>query len=235
MPLEFGPAVARPVRVRVPSARPHSRRRETAALSVEAALAAMIAGGARSFTGLNVRWLGAKPSHACRVYFANHTSHLDFLLLWAALPPWQRAMTRPVAAGDYWNDGLRRYLAARVFSSVFVDRDCPDRSDNPVATMIEALDRGDSIILFPEGTRGTGEELLPFKSGIFHIASERPGLELVPVWICNSCRVLPKGALLPLPLICSVTFGRPTRMEKNEEKTALLSRLRQSLLELQRQ
>src|SRR5947209_2981858 len=115
MPLEFSPTVARPVRVRVPSAGTRARRREASAWRVEAALAAMIAGGARSFTGLNIRWLGSKPSRARRVYFANHTSHLDFLLLWAALPPWLRAVTRPVAAGDYWRDGLRHYLAARVF------------------------------------------------------------------------------------------------------------------------
>lgn len=195
----------------------------------------MIAGGARSFTGLNVRWLGSKPARTRRIYFANHTSHLDFLLLWAALPPWLRAMTRPVAAGDYWRDGLRRYLAERVFRSVFVERHCPDRSDSPVTPMLEALDRGDSIILFPEGTRGTGDELLPFKSGIFHIVSELPGVELVPVWMGNACRVLPKGAFLPLPLICSVTFGPPTQIESNEEKAAFLSRLRQSLLELQKQ
>lgn len=234
MPLEFSSAVAQPGRI-LPSARPRHRRREAAGWKMEAAVASMIAGGTRALTGLQVRWLGCKPGRARRIYFANHTSHLDFVIVWAALPPWLRMMTRPVAGGDYWRDGLRRYLAERVFRSVFVERNCPDRSDNPVAPVLQALDHGDSIILFPEGTRGTGEELLPFKSGIFHIVSQLPGMELVPVWMGNACRVLPKGAFLPLPLICSVTFGAPTMIERNEEKTAFLSRLRQSLLELQRQ
>jgi 1-acyl-sn-glycerol-3-phosphate acyltransferase len=161
---------------------------------------------------------------------------MDFLLLWSALPPNLRAKTRPVAAEDYWSrDAIRRYLGKRVFHSVFVDRAWSDRASSPIAPMIEALDRGDSLILFPEGTRGAGKHLLPFKSGLFHVARERPGVGLVPVWMDNSYRVMPKGSVLPIPFRCRVTFGAPLHLEANEDRDTFLNRLRSHLLELKSQ
>ncbi len=184
-------------------------------------------------TGVRARWQGSGPADTQRIYYSNHTSHVDFVLLWSALPPRLRARTRPVAAGDYWTQTtIRRYVIHRVFRGVLVDRGLMDRTPNPISPMLEALDRGESLILFPEGTRGAGPGLLPFKAGVFHVAQERPSVELVPVWMDNSYRVMPKGAILPLPLLCSVTFGRPTRLAIDEDQTAFLARLRQSLLEL---
>jgi 1-acyl-sn-glycerol-3-phosphate acyltransferase len=85
------------------------------------------------------------------------------------------------------------------------------------------------LIMFPEGTRGRGEALQPFKCGIFHLASTRPNVELVPVWIDNLYRVLPRGAILPVPLLCSVTFGEPTHLLPGEDKKSFLARLHQSV------
>ena len=202
---------------------------------LEKLAAALITGGGRLLTGGHARWIGSEPSGAQRIYFANHTSHLDFALLWSALPPQLRARTRPVAAEDYWSENeLRLYLTRRVFRSVLVERTWSDRLVSPIAPMLDALDRGESLILFPEGTRGSGEELLPFKAGIFHVARERPAIELVPVWMDNSHRVMPKGAMLPIPLLCRVTFGTPAHIGLNEEKTAFLDRLRGELLDLKR-
>lgn len=201
--------------------------------SLEALTAKCFTGVTHLVTGLQTRWLGCEPSDAIRVYFANHTSHVDFLLLWTSLPDSLRRQTRPVAARDYWQNGsVKSHLAERVFRSVFVERECPTRMVNGIMPMLRAIDRGESLILFPEGTRGDGETLLPFRAGIFHLACERPDVEFVPVWLTNSNRVLPKGALLPLPLLCTVTFGRPTRIEEREEKECFLQRLRHSLLNL---
>jgi 1-acyl-sn-glycerol-3-phosphate acyltransferase len=171
------------------------------------------------------------------VYIANHTSHGDFILLWSSLTPRLRSLTHPVAAGDYWERGaVRRYLIRQVFHGVLVERE-PQKNDprmhhHPLTPLLRTLDSGHSLIVFPEGTRGDGAELGPFKCGVYHLAHERPDIELVPVWIDNLHRVLPRGAILPAPLLCSVTFGEPVRLLPGEEKKAFLTRLRQAVVSL---
>lgn len=175
------------------------------------------------------RWIGCQPVDRQRIYFANHSSHLDFPLLWSVLPASLRAKARPVAARDYWDHSRwKRRISERAFRSVFVER---NHGGGPlsIAPMLHALDRGDSLILFPEGTRGTGQALQSFRTGIFHLAEARPGVELVPVWMDNNYRVLPKGSFLPVPLLCTATFGPPLHLASGEEKHAFLQRAQQQL------
>ena len=201
-------------------------------------LASLLAGLAilvtRLVTGVQTRWLGCGPSPVQRIYFANHTSHGDFLLVWTVLPPALRARTRPVAAADYWLKGpLRGFIAREVFRSVLIDRERKSDSGDPLAIMGAALGDGASLILFPEGTRNATEApLLPFKSGIYRLARDWPGIELVPVWLANQNRVLPKGEILPVPLLCSITFGAPLTLAPNEAKRDFLDRARAALLDL---
>ena len=200
---------------------------------LERAVATLITRGAKILTGVQARWIGCAPTPVQRIYFANHTSHVDFILLWSTLPPALRARTRPVAAADYWNgSALRQYLINKVFRGVVVERGQLDRTSSPIAPIVDALDRGDSLILFPEGTRGQGEEMLPFKSGIFHIAQARPGVDLVPVWMDNSYRVMPTGSLFPVPILCAVVMGAPIRLQAGESVPEFLSRLRRGVMEL---
>ncbi len=202
----------------------------------EPVVATLTVSGARLLTGVQARWVGCSPADVQRIYFANHTSHMDFVLLCSALPARIREKTRPIAASDYWNRGaVRQYVIHRVFQGVLVGRGHSRTAVNPIGPIIEALDRGESLILFPEGTRGTGENLQPFKCGIFHIAKARPRVELVPVWMENACRVMPKGAPLPIPLLCSVAFGEPTWLRPDEPKESFLARLRDAVLDLSNQ
>lgn len=193
-----------------------------------------ITSGARLLTGARALWLGCTAQPVQRLYYANHSSHGDFVLLWASLPDNLRRRTRPVAGADYWQKGgLRSFLINDVFNGVLVDRDRSNPEHNPLQPMLDALEQGDSLIIFPEGTRNLGDEpLLPFKSGIFHLANAAPQVELIPVWIANLNRVMPKGRALPLPLLCTLSFGAPLERLPDEDKAAFLERARNALLEL---
>ena len=189
--------------------------------------------GVRALVGAQARWLGCGPSKTQRIYFANHTSHFDLLLVLAALPNSLRANTRPVAAADYWHgNALRSYLVDEVFHAVLIDRLCAHARADPLSPLIDALDQGHSLLFFPEGTRGSGEGLLPFKTGIYHVAAARPEIDLVPVWMDNAYRVMPKGSLFPIPLLCAITFGEPLRLREHEGKEQFLQRLNARLTSL---
>ncbi|MGL5114912.1 MAG: lysophospholipid acyltransferase family protein [Beijerinckiaceae bacterium] len=196
----------------------------------------LITGFARLVTGVRPEWRGCLPEAKQRVYFANHTSNGDFVLLWCVLPPELRNVTRPVAAADYWLKGkLKRFVGEKVFRAVLIEREAAGRTVDPMAQMTKALDEGASLIIFPEGKRNMGEEpLLPFRSGLYNLALARPDVELVPCWIDNLSRVLPKGEILPLPMLCSVTFGATLQVEQGEERRAFLERAEQAVLALGR-
>ncbi|MEM6971456.1 MAG: lysophospholipid acyltransferase family protein [Pseudomonadota bacterium] len=180
-------------------------------------------------------WQGVAPvEERARIYFANHTSNADFVLVWSVLPNAIRARTRPVAAADYWGrTPLRRFLIRHVFRGVLVER-CGMR-DPQIAcnAMADAVREGSSLIVFPEGTRNDGTRPLgPLKPGLYHLGRALPGVELVPVWIDNLNRVLPKGSVVPVPLLCSVHFGAPIRPRAGEGKEAFLVRAAEALVAL---
>ena len=191
---------------------------------------------ARLVTAVRGLWVGVEPVARQRVYYANHCSHGDVVLLWTVLPPRLRRVTRPVAGADYWMaTPLRRFIGRRVFRALLIERESTRGSAGKAALdgMTAALDRGDSLILFPEGTRNTGDtSLLPFKGGLHHLAQARPGVEFVPVWIAHLNRVLPKGEIVPVPLLCTVSFGAALPIETGESKSAFLVRARSALLAL---
>ena len=197
---------------------------------LDAWVASAICGFAKLVTGVRALWMGCAPAETRRVYFANHRSHGDFVLIWASLPDSLRARTRPVAGSDYWlTGGLRRYIINRVFRGVLIDRNA-GRDADPIGVMAKVLEGGESLILFPEGTRNLGDDLLPFKSGLYHLACAQPQVELVPVWIENLGRAMPKGSLIPVPLLCTLSIGAPLLLSPGEDKTAFLERARAALL-----
>lgn len=187
----------------------------------------------RLLLGAAPRWIGCEPLPRQRIYFANHTSHVDTLAIWSALPPELRARTRPVAAADYWGGGgLRRYIALQGLNAVLIERQRKEAGGDPLAPLGEALARGDSLIIFPEGTRRPQRLPGEFKSGLYHLATRFPQVELVPVYLENLHRSMPKGTLLPVPLICTVRFGTPLALAENEDKGAFLERARKAVEEL---
>lgn len=240
----------------------------------------------RLLTGAQARWYGCPPKAEQRIYFANHQSHVDLVMIWAALPEELRSITRPIAARDYWaNTPFKRWITTEVFNAIYVERSASapkpeakriepsldptpapasttgaiqqslalgdvagdaestsqpaeavsgtgQEGTDPLAPLIEALTNGDSIIIFPEGTRGHTGEPQKFKSGLFTLAQLFPDVVLVPAWIDNVQRVMPKGEIVPVPILCSVTFGAPIKLEEGEERRPFLDRARGAVLAL---
>lgn len=190
---------------------------------------------ARFITGAaNAQWIGCAPELNQRIYFANHTSNLDALIIWAALPPQLRKVTRPVAAHDYWTGGpVRLYLARKVFNAILIERHKVTVSSNPIPKILEAMGDAYSIIIFPEGKRNPGPEIGEFKSGIYHLAAKKPGVEFVPVLLENMNRILPRGEFVPVPLIGSIRMGAPIKLEADEGKSHFIARAHQALEAMQ--
>lgn len=195
-------------------------------------LGALLISTVKLLVGAYPRWVGCQPVETQRIYFANHASHLDTVALWSALPPLLRGQTRPVAARDYWSGGLRSVIAGNVLNAVLIERDRSKAGADPLAPLHQALDEGASLILFPEGTRN--HEVLPgeFKAGLYHLARRHPNVELIPVYLDNARRALPKGSMVPVPLVCSVRFGAPLNRLPDEDKDAFLARARAAVVEL---
>ena len=187
---------------------------------------------ARLITGAQGHWKGCPPKAEQRIYFANHQSHLDWVLIWAALPYELRAVTRPIAACDYWTSTpLKQWITTEVFNAVYVSRARTDDQD-PLEPLLQALGNGDSLVIFPEGTRSNHGEPQTFKSGLFHLATQFPGVQLIPAWIDNVQRVMPKGEVVPVPILCTVTFGAPLLLAEGEDKRGFLTRARAAVVAL---
>jgi 1-acyl-sn-glycerol-3-phosphate acyltransferase len=193
---------------------------------------ALLVGVVKLLVGAYARWIGTAPGPAQRIYFANHTSHMDTLAIWSSLPRGLRARTRPIAARDYWGSGIRRYIATRGFGAVLIDRARENADVDPLEPLRAALREGDSLIIFPEGTRGASALPARFRSGLFRLATEFPDVELIPVYLDNLHRSLPKGALLPVPIVCTVRFGAAVSLAGGENKDSFLERARAAVVAL---
>lgn len=207
---------------------------------LERLVSALLRGACRLVTGAQPSWRCDPRALAPRVYFANHCSHLDTVVVWSTLPDALRVRTRPVAARDYWGRGrVRRFIAQRVFGALLIDRKAAEgaaliarQREETLRAMTGVLDGGHSLILYPEGTRGAGDAIQPFRAGLYHLATARPAVPLVPVYLGNLARILPKGAALPVPMQSRVVFGPELRLLPGEDKHAFLTRCRQAVLEL---
>lgn len=178
------------------------------------------------------------------IYFANHSSHLDFVTLWAIMPAELQPKVRPIAAADYWGSGLKQSVAEGIFNAHLVHR-YKDRAHTPadarptrqtdsgsspktsqLTGMTDILDAGDSLIIFPEGTRGPGDQVATFQAGLYRLAQHAPEVPVVPVTLKNLSRILPKGETIPVPRLSQVIVHQPLFVGDNESQEHFLSRAR---------
>jgi 1-acyl-sn-glycerol-3-phosphate acyltransferase len=193
---------------------------------------AVLVGFVKLLVGAYARWIGTSPNENQRIYFANHTSHIDTLAIWSALPRALRRNTHPVAARDYWGKGLRKYIATNALGAVLIDRAKEDPTIDPLEPLRVALRTGGSLIIFPEGTRGSSATPARFRSGLYRLGTEFPAVELIPVYLDNLHRSLPKGASAPVPMVCTVRFGAPLARIDNESREDFLERARAAVIAL---
>ena len=186
----------------------------------------------RLLLGASARFESTPDLSGQRIYFANHTSHIDTLAIMAALPKEARLNTKPLAAADYWGkNSFLRYIAPRGLNSVLIDRQ-PKDGEDPLESVRQAMAQGCSVIIFPEGTRRF--QALPgeFKSGLYRLHKAFPQARLVPIYLDNLYRSMPKGKHVPLPIICTIRIGDPLAVVENEEKGDFLNRAREAVVRL---
>jgi 1-acyl-sn-glycerol-3-phosphate acyltransferase len=202
-------------------------------------IATALAAVSRLISGAAVQWHCDPDADVQRIYFGNHSSHLDFIVIWSALPPRLRRLARPVAGRDYWEQGVvRRYLASQIFRAVLIERANTGSDDAPAAArasiqrMAEEMGDRNSLIVFPEGTRSLNGEVGKFKSGLYHLSRLRPDAELIPVYLENLNRILPKGETLPVPMLSRVVFGPRLHTAVEKDKQEFLANARAALIQL---
>lgn len=157
------------------------------------------------------------------IYFANHSSHLDFLTLWAIMPAELRPSVRPIAAADYWGSGAKGAAAKKLFNAHLVHRgkSSPQPSGEHTGSQLEGmtaiLDAGDSLIIFPEGTRGDAATVEKFHSGLYKLAAHAPDIPVVPVTLKNLGKILPKGETVPVPYLSTVVVHEPIFLNQSSK------------------
>lgn len=185
-------------------------------------------------------WVGVKvtghenlPARPPYIIIANHSSHLDTVIALSALPVGRLHEVRPVAAADYFTrNGFVFWITRTFFNILPIPRSDFTHENNPLTLMTSALDAGDALLLFPEGTRNVDEdvEIHSFRSGVAHLAEKRPDVPIVPVWIEGTRDAMPKGTMIPVPLFCELHIGEP-RLAKGSRQE-ITSGLEQAVLAL---
>jgi 1-acyl-sn-glycerol-3-phosphate acyltransferase len=168
--------------------------------------------------GLNVRRREQLPTQGPAVLVANHNSHLDAVTLMTLFPLRMLPKLRPVAAQDYFfRNPLLKWFALHIIGILPLERKVKSKRAHPLAGINEAIDEGDILIIFPEGSRGDPEQLGVFKAGIAHIAKKNPEVPVIPIFMHGLGKALPKGETLLIPFFLDVFVGEPIEWENDKE------------------
>jgi len=171
------------------------------------------------FIGLRVRGREHLVQPQPFVLIANHSSHLDTISLLSLFPLSRLRRIRPVAAADYFERNRFVSLFTKtLFNILPIARKNITTENNPLRRMRDALESGDSLLIFPEGTRGSGEQMGEFRSGVAHLIEKVPGVPVVPAYLVNMGRSLPKGEFIPVPFFCEIRIGAPRELHGSRQE-----------------
>lgn len=188
------------------------------------------------FMGLAVTGRERLPKAGPAIIVANHRSHADTIALLSLFDGATAARVRPVAAADYFTrDRLLNFVSARCLGTLALDRQARERGEDPLLPCLAALDRGEILIVYPQGTRGRDGERLPFKKGIAHLAERRPHVPIVPVLLSGTELVLPKGSSVPVPFRCDVRIGEEfIHPATPQSRDAFMAALERAVFEMEK-
>ena len=159
--------------------------------------------------GLNIRGKNNLPLKGPAVIVANHNSHLDTMVLMSLYPLSKLHKIRPVAAADYFlSNRFLAWFSLTCVGIIPLERKSGDDKSSLFDACHEALDNGDIVILFPEGTRGHPEEISTLKKGVFHLVHPRNDTKITPVIMHGLGKALPRGEALFVPFNCDVIIGK---------------------------
>ena len=171
------------------------------------------------FIGLRVRGREHLAGPGPFILIANHSSHLDTMSLLSLFPLRKLRGIRPVAAADYFErNAFVALLTKTLFNILPIARKNITPENNPLRRMRKAIEAGESLIIFPEGTRGSGSEIGEFRSGVAHLIEKMPGVPVVPTYLVNMGRSLPKGEFIPVPFFCEIRIGAPRVMSGSRQE-----------------
>lgn len=183
---------------------------------------------------VGVKFIKVERLRNCKqfVIVSNHNSHIDTMALLSALSSSQLAKTHPVAAGDYFGQSKVRAFFTRFFvNAILIPRTVKKGEQNPIRVMSEILKKGDSLILFPEGSRGEPEKMQEFKKGIGLLMKMNPDVAYIPVFMKGMGKVLPRGERLLVPFDTYVCFGEPA-ICKSDDVEEIVSEIEKAICDL---
>ena len=183
--------------------------------------------------GLTVRHRERLPARGPAIIAANHNSHLDTVALLSLFPLEEVPNVRPVAAADYFmRPGLMRWFSLNVIGIIPVARGGVAEGVDPLDECYRALERGEILLIFPEGSRGEPEQMAELKSGISYLAKRLPTVPVIPVFMRGLGKSMGKGTFIPIPFFVDVFVGRP--FSWTGEKDSFMERLREAFVHLQK-
>ncbi len=158
------------------------------------------------------------------ILIANHNSHMDTMAIMSAIPSRYIHKVHPIAARDFFGGSLfKKILMRYLVNATLIQRDREDPNNDPIESMDKMLKKSRSLILFPEGSRGVPGIMTKFKKGLGYLIQRNPEINVIPVYLDNVYKTLPRGKNLILPYNCSIKFGDPIEFKSMEMEDILLS------------
>jgi len=158
------------------------------------------------------------------ILIANHNSHMDTMAIMSAIPSRYIHKVHPIAARDFFGGSLfKKILMRYLVNATLIQRDRDDPNNDPIDSMDKMLKKTRSLILFPEGSRGVPGVMAKFKKGLGYLIQRNPEINVIPVYLDNVYKTLPRGKNLILPYNCSIKFGDPIKFKSMEMDDILLS------------